>query len=156
MPLSHYPKRFHNLKPQLNLDIDRYKRQNSQIHLGITFPQLDNNCACGCGIELTGRKTRWADISHATLAHKYTAVISGDVGRIRELLIERDGYICAGCGYDVSSEDWQADHIIEVRHGGGGCDLGNFQILCSYCHKAKTKANHKSNMLKSNQLELNF
>jgi 5-methylcytosine-specific restriction endonuclease McrA len=33
---------------------------------------------------------------------------------------------------------WEADHILEVVRGGGGCGLENFQTLCCECHKAKT------------------
>lgn len=33
---------------------------------------------------------------------------------------------------------WQADHILEVVRGGGGCDLDGYQTLCVPCHSAKT------------------
>lgn len=33
---------------------------------------------------------------------------------------------------------WQADHILEVVRGGGGCDLSGYQTLCHVCHAAKT------------------
>lgn len=33
---------------------------------------------------------------------------------------------------------WQADHIVEVADGGGGCDLDNIQTLCHWCHAAKS------------------
>ncbi len=33
---------------------------------------------------------------------------------------------------------WEADHIIEVRDGGGCCGLENYQTLCVPCHKSKT------------------
>jgi 5-methylcytosine-specific restriction enzyme A len=39
---------------------------------------------------------------------------------------------------------WEADHIVEVRHGGGCCGLENFQTLCRPCHVRKTKQNYKS------------
>ena len=31
------------------------------------------------------------------------------------------------------------EHIIPVHKGGGGCWLGNYQLLCEDCHKEKTK-----------------
>ena len=33
------------------------------------------------------------------------------------------------------------DHIIELRHGGYN-EYDNYQMLCSGCHKLKTKANY--------------
>jgi 5-methylcytosine-specific restriction enzyme A len=34
---------------------------------------------------------------------------------------------------------WEADHIIPVVEGGGGCDLDNYRTLCRSCHKGETK-----------------
>jgi 5-methylcytosine-specific restriction endonuclease McrA len=60
----------------------------------------------------------------------------GDVGAIRKELYRRDKGVCAGCGIEAS--EWQADHIIAVVNGGGGCGLEGFQTLCLPCHKRKT------------------
>lgn len=41
------------------------------------------------------------------------------------------------------SEDrrwWEADHIIPVIEGGGGCDFTGYRTLCVPCHRAETKA----------------
>lgn len=37
---------------------------------------------------------------------------------------------------------WAADHVVEVRHGGGECGLDNFQTLCWNCHRLKTNRNN--------------
>lgn len=34
---------------------------------------------------------------------------------------------------------WDADHIVAVVDGGGGCGIDNYQTLCQPCHKQKTK-----------------
>ena len=39
---------------------------------------------------------------------------------------------------------WCADHIVEVRQGGGCCGLDNYQTLCCRCHVQKTNAVTKS------------
>lgn len=39
---------------------------------------------------------------------------------------------------DARKSLWQADHIRPVENGGGLCDLGNIQTLCTKCHKQKT------------------
>jgi len=33
---------------------------------------------------------------------------------------------------------WQADHIVPVVEGGGGCGLDNLRTLCTRCHKTAT------------------
>ena len=34
---------------------------------------------------------------------------------------------------------WQADHIIPVAEGGGGCGLDNLRTLCTTCHRKETQ-----------------
>lgn len=34
---------------------------------------------------------------------------------------------------------WDADHIVSVRNGGGGCGLTGMRTLCSGCHARLTK-----------------
>lgn len=33
---------------------------------------------------------------------------------------------------------WEADHIVPVIEGGGGCGLDNYRTLCVPCHKKET------------------
>ncbi len=33
---------------------------------------------------------------------------------------------------------WDADHIVPVVEGGGGCGLENYRTLCVLCHRAET------------------
>lgn len=41
--------------------------------------------------------------------------------------------------HEAGKSLWEADHIIPVEEGGGCCGLDNFQTLCVWCHKVKTK-----------------
>lgn len=34
----------------------------------------------------------------------------------------------------------EVDHVVPIFKGGNSLGLGNHQILCALCHKAKTKA----------------
>lgn len=102
------------------------------------FPSIQGECACGCGQELTGRRRRWASDECRELAATHFFIIKGHTDTIRSHLFEIDGGRCRNCGNYCDS--WQADHIIEVREGGGGCGLENFQTLCEKCHKEKTKS----------------
>jgi len=43
---------------------------------------------------------------------------------------------------------WDADHIIQVRDGGGCCGLDNIRTLCISCHKIITAQGHKMNSRK--------
>jgi 5-methylcytosine-specific restriction endonuclease McrA len=121
--------------------IDKFQRYQKDLGLHHLYPpKKDGFCDCGCGKELTGRQRRWASKTCTNKVVKEFKIIKGDTQVIREELQKRDKGICAGCG--TKTYDWHADHIVEVRHGGGACGLDNFQTLCLDCHKAKTKENY--------------
>jgi 5-methylcytosine-specific restriction protein A len=39
---------------------------------------------------------------------------------------------------DESRALWDADHVIPVIEGGGGCGLDNYRTLCVTCHRSET------------------
>ena len=41
---------------------------------------------------------------------------------------------------DLLRHLWEADHIVPVAEGGGGCGLENLRTLCLACHKEATAA----------------
>lgn len=58
-----------------------------------------------------------------------------------KLFLDGDGR-CAVCRRILKSGDkWTADHII-ARENGGTEDDSNFQVLCEWCDKPKTKTDH--------------
>ena len=81
------------------------------------------------------RQTRWASNQCATNAYNLFSIIKGVNSAIRKAIFDIDKGCCRMCG--VYSESWDADHIIAVQNGGGGCDISNFQTLCKECHKEK-------------------
>lgn len=127
------------------MPIDRFKRYQNNLSMGELYPDIRFKCACGCGKNLSGRRTRWANDDCRKKAVVYYWIVKGNQATIRIELSKRDKIdgknYCAFCKTDVTYTDWEADHILEVRHGGGGCGLENFQIVCKECHKKKTKAN---------------
>lgn len=118
--------------------ISEFTRYQKGISVETLFPtSLEKKCACGCGMQLIGRKKKWysRDCQQKSLQMFY--IIKGDTQVIRELVFKRDQGFCYSCG--VFDENWQADHILPVYKGGGAKGLENFQTLCPYCHKNKTK-----------------
>ena len=118
--------------------IDNRRRYQKGLTLASLYPQLEREkCACGCGRNLTGRKRRWATPRCQEHAVKQFFIIKGDNQIIRDELFASDRGICQICfKYD---EKWEADHIIPVYMGGGGCDINNFQTLCKSCHEMKSQ-----------------
>jgi hypothetical protein len=121
---------------------------HSRYQVGLTlnklYPIVSGLCACGCSNELPKSRKKWFSNECRTSAYLNFAVIKGDLSVIRHLLYERDQGACMSCG-EITS-DWEADHIVPVHKGGGGCDLSNFQTLCVSCHIEKTHilSHHKA------------
>ena len=51
------------------------------------------------------------------------------------------GEPCRDCGEPRGGKEWEADHVLPVWEGGGGCGLDGFEMRCVECHRAKTSAN---------------
>jgi 5-methylcytosine-specific restriction protein A len=92
--------------------------------------------------------------------------LRSDMSYLRERTLQRDRGVCGQCGVDTISEWshirrqrgsartralakwglrsitrkslWDADHIVPVVEGGGGCDLENIRTLCLICHRKAT------------------
>jgi 5-methylcytosine-specific restriction endonuclease McrA len=134
------------------MPIDPYKRKQVGLKVEDVYPQKQGLCSY-CDAPLPPKRKRWCSKECATKADTEFWVIWGHTQIIRAELAKRDNGVCASCGYKDSYDGtkpynavvlggWEADHIKEVRHGGGGCTLDNFQTLCYNCHVAKTKANY--------------
>jgi 5-methylcytosine-specific restriction endonuclease McrA len=121
------------------MPIDPYKRYQNSLTIEEMYPNtVPGYCACGCGKALIGRRTRWATNKCLTpeMLQRYW-ILKGDQKTIRKAVAKRDDAYCRDCGVQ-SWEDWEADHIIPVHKGGGGCGLENFQTLCKEHHLVKT------------------
>lgn len=111
------------------------------------FPPLDKVCGCGCAQVLTGRRTRWATEECQKFVSAVFFIIKGDTTVIRRYLQYYYGDNCFSCDAQDSWHDLKnggaisnikVDHIIPVKHGGGGGWLTNYQLLCHQCHVKKT------------------
>ena len=65
---------------------------------------------------------------------------------LREATLLRDGPICAMCKDTFQSYEVQVDHIIlraKFKNPTDADRLENLQVLCTNCHRAKTKIDRK-------------
>lgn len=122
-------------------NLNRYQRVQTKLKFSNLFPKprRKGKCRCGCSKKVKAPRRLWATSRCNHRAYEYYAMIKGSRKIIRKFLWRRDKGICAGCGKDCGRRDWDADHILSVAEGGGGCDLTNFQTLCKKCHKVKTE-----------------
>lgn len=111
-------------------------RYQKGLTLADLYPVKVGCCACGCGNLLPKSRKKWFSDQCRQNAYLNFAVIKGDNTVIRTLLYDRDYGKCANC--KKIENKWEADHIISVVEGGGGCLLDNYQTLCIRCHKLKT------------------
>ena len=118
------------------VNIRPYERVQTHLTFAEMFPaKPDAACACGCGAAISGRRRRWASDDCTKFATTVWAIIDGQAGTISTFVKKYYGAKCSICG---TRKELKADHIIPVKHGGGGCWLSNFQLLCHFCHVAKT------------------
>lgn len=119
--------------------IDPFRRYQVGLALADLFPAVESRvCRCGCGAALPPRRRSWATDACVTRAVRTLLVVKGDTGAIRAALLARDGGVCRACGVECGPKEWQADHIVPVHQGGGGCGLDGFQTLCRWCHTSKS------------------
>ena len=131
-------------------------RNRYQIGLALRdlFPELVGRCACGCGNDISGRKKKWFSETCRNSAFRKFAIVKGDTSIIREELYLQDKGACRCCG--EITKDWEADHILPVSMGGGGCDLSNYQTLCKDCHREKTHKLVQRKTISSQALSIIF
>jgi len=64
--------------------------------------------------------------------------------RVKVRLFEKAKGKCECCTRRIGAGDkWDADHIVALVNGGENRET-NLQVLCSWCHKAKTKQDVKA------------
>lgn len=123
-------------------------QRKQSIGMDDIFPDIPNSCACGCGKKLSGRRRRWATDECKEFPLMVFWVIKGDMGMIGNILYHVYGWKCCECGRkgdDIARpKEWdlrtsiEIDHILGVKHGGGGSWLSNYRLVCFECHRQKT------------------
>lgn len=114
-------------------EIDRYRRVQKGLNLALMFPKrADGICRCGCN---KPAKKSWAGELCSGFALNVYYIICYGTQSARKFIETYYGENCVACG----GRGCEIDHIIPVKHGGGGCWLSNLVPLCSKCHRDKTK-----------------
>lgn len=127
--------------------IKPYQRRQA-IGMEQLFPDIKGYCACGCGRKLQGRRRRWATEDCNVFPLQVFWVIKGDTSIIGNILWKLYGWKCCKCnrhGDKISRPNKkdmrtsiEIEHILPVKHGGGGSWLSNYQLMCFECHRHKT------------------
>lgn len=56
--------------------------------------------------------------------------------KLRQMVIERDGYYCVYCDEDLHDSEIHLDHVIPESQGGP-TSYNNLQVTCRKCNLAK-------------------
>jgi 5-methylcytosine-specific restriction endonuclease McrA len=125
--------------------IDPNKRHQS-IQMEQMFPKLEGICACGCGEKPQGSKEgeeriwqrKWFNNECNDFASNVLSIINNyyEVGK-KYITWYHGNKKCIKCS-NISF--LELDHIIPVKHGGGGCWLSNYEWKCKECHVDKTNS----------------
>lgn len=136
------------------LKLNHFKRTQT-VQISILFPQEEGLCRCGCNNKLPKNRKSWATDDCQKYAYAVANILIGRTETIRSFLKIYYGWECQDCGckdtghtvirtsyngskYEDSISLIKIDHIVPVKHGGGGCWLSNYRLRCHSCHKDKT------------------
>ncbi len=131
-----------------------------------------------CQLEILAPRRR--SFCSAYCVHQWR--LRSDPGYLRDLVFARDRGVCALCDTDTTAawsllkrsrgtareqllsmwgmasiaarrSLWDADHILPVAEGGGGCDLENMRTLCLPCHREVTADLRRRSQAKDRSLQ---
>ncbi|QJD96928.1 hypothetical protein HH214_14135 [Mucilaginibacter robiniae] len=139
------------------INIEKFKRRQ-KLDIKELFPNTTTGyCACGCGMKLLGRQSRWASRKCSDFPRHVQLILCGDSQLIKKIMMCYLPYECCKChckNYIISTakskvDGIQVDHVIAVKNGGGGCWLGNYQFICHTCHAKKTVIDNQIRSMQS-------
>lgn len=105
--------------------IDEHKVRTDPGHVRRLLAKRDLEVCAACGLDCSALKLQ----------------LQAEPDRRRRLdLLHRHGWsgpYAVDCAYSARSL-WDADHIVPVVEGGGGCGLEGYRTLCVPCHLKAT------------------
>lgn len=105
--------------------------------------ERDRGVCAGCGLNTHALRT-W--LKHLRVMAERSAVYQRRHLLTRAVLEVRNQLGALGFAardrpcYPWGGHLWEADHVVPVVEGGGGCGLDNYRTLCLPCHKEETAA----------------
>ncbi len=128
------------LYDRISHKINPFKRHQG-LQMDDLFPHTHSDvCACGgCG-EMPkqfseGKFHKWAHQSCSQFAGHILSIINNYFGVPATYINHYAGHVCCQCS---ETNGLELDHIVGVKHGGGGSWLSNYRWLCSAHHRNKT------------------
>lgn len=128
--------------------ISPFKRVQSLFMWDLFEFREDGICACGCEQKLSGRRKRYDSEDCSRFCNIIYCIITGRMETIRHYLQYVYEFRCCECSKTereverIHKDDWRTpielEHILPVKHGGGGCWLSNYKFMCYVCHRGKT------------------
>jgi 5-methylcytosine-specific restriction endonuclease McrA len=116
--------------------IEEMRVRNWPGHARVKVLERDGGICAGCGRDCPALERRLK--SFAKSMYEFGALMGEEKisgyrrhERIRKWLNR--------FGLHLGDSLWQADHIVPVVEGGGGCGLDNLRTLCVPCHKRETR-----------------
>jgi 5-methylcytosine-specific restriction enzyme A len=107
---------------------EEWQCRTSPSYLRRVIHRRDKGVCAMCGIDTDELRREYHGLPH----ERYDPN--------RQTRTQREAFIDAhGIPWGrVSTDWWDADHIVPVIEGGGECKLSNFRTLCLPCHKKVT------------------
>ena len=96
----------------------------------------DKGVCRACGLDTDALRAERNRLWHLSGSSAATSAVRVAAHRELQAMLEARGFSPRAI---YPGDFWQADHVVEVVRGGGGCGLENYQTLCTPCHKAKTR-----------------
>lgn len=121
--------------------IEDRKIRNSPAYARQRVLERDRGVCAHCGRDCVALEAKVVAWLRAGAAAGANAVDHYMRRRRRAAIAYRFGVLVTGGGFEFASirSLWQADHIVPVVEGGGGCGLDNLRTLCVPCHKRETR-----------------
>lgn len=153
-PSELYSKIEHLIKPT---------HRHQGLGMDVLFPKIEKFCACGCGklaVQSTEFKEdgvtptwqrKWHSDECGAFAGDVLSIINNYFGKPAKYIDLYYGHKCVNCD---STHQLELDHIVGVKHGGGGCWLSNYEWKCAKCHREKTNSDFGFKQQNKNQLSI--
>lgn len=133
------------LYERISQKIDPFKRHQG-IQVDDLFPKLEGKCACGCDVVprsfKNGSNEKYAKNTCKTFVNDVVSIINNYFQKPSYYITKYYGKKCSECD---EKDFLELDHIVGVKHGGGGSWLSNYRWLCRkhHVHKTNESFGHK-------------